>query len=457
MPSFSSADWWAQLELEDDVTLTRKMGRVRDFATTEELTGIEVHPAFAPEVTPVFLRSSVEASTSPYSAAPASGPYAASYRYAMSPGSQPYQAALQSVTEVDVMPYGAMPSAPQQAFLPQDLPSPTPRMVQPAAVSFPPEAAPVFSPAVPEPRALPDLSRPKIRPRFDSETSTWRKTIPALRRMIGMRGAPASPQAPIGSLPPPAVTDSPERAAPSTLLALAVAVSLVAMVVMTVVGFASRASEAALAARTRVVSASGPNGELLNEGRVFVDGAAQCEVLPCELELADGEHWVTVRSPGFETPPSRSISVGADQPSRIHFELSPTADRVPTHVSAAQPQPAQATVAVAALTLPPSPVPAPAPVVEPAPAPVPAPAAAPARGAPAFRFAPPAAMGRLNINSIPAANVVVDGRPRGRTPIIGLRVKAGAHSVVFIGPEGQRVSRGTLVEAGATATVAARL
>src|SRR6185295_2736946 len=33
--------------------------------------------------------------------------------------------------------------------------------------------------------------------------------------------------------------------------------------------------------------------------------------------------------------------------------------------------------------------------------------------------------GKLNINSIPTANVVLDGRPVGRTPVVGLSVTPG--------------------------------
>ena len=78
--------------------------------------------------------------------------------------------------------------------------------------------------------------------------------------------------------------------------------------------------------------------------------------------------------------------------------------------------------------------------------------------APRAALVRPAPLGaRLNVNSIPVSNVLVDGRPVGQTPVLGLKVKPGAHSVVFISPDGKRVVRSTVVGAGRTATVAARL
>jgi len=40
--------------------------------------------------------------------------------------------------------------------------------------------------------------------------------------------------------------------------------------------------------------------------------------------------------------------------------------------------------------------------------------------------------GTLNMNSIPAASVVLDGKPIGSTPLTGITVSAGAHTVLFV-------------------------
>ncbi len=50
---------------------------------------------------------------------------------------------------------------------------------------------------------------------------------------------------------------------------------------------------------------------------------------------------------------------------------------------------------------------------------------------------PPTASGNgtLSCNSIPASNAIVDGRPVGKTPVVGLSVSAGKHTVTFRHPE----------------------
>lgn len=69
----------------------------------------------------------------------------------------------------------------------------------------------------------------------------------------------------------------------------------------------------------------------------------------------------------------------------------------------------------------------------------------------------PAAAGTatLNINSIPAASVILDGRPIGTTPKVGVSVSAGSHTVVFV-KDGERQAKSVTVAAGQTQTVAHR-
>jgi serine/threonine-protein kinase len=63
--------------------------------------------------------------------------------------------------------------------------------------------------------------------------------------------------------------------------------------------------------------------------------------------------------------------------------------------------------------------------------------------------------GTLNINSIPVSTVVLDGRPVGATPKVGLKVSAGNHTVVFVNGT-ERKSASVQVGAGQTKTVAVR-
>jgi serine/threonine-protein kinase len=51
---------------------------------------------------------------------------------------------------------------------------------------------------------------------------------------------------------------------------------------------------------------------------------------------------------------------------------------------------------------------------------------------------------------------LVDGRPLGSTPKIGVSVSAGSHTVVFIHPQHGRKTRTVKVKAGGTATAAVR-
>jgi serine/threonine-protein kinase len=84
-----------------------------------------------------------------------------------------------------------------------------------------------------------------------------------------------------------------------------------------------------------------------------------------------------------------------------------------------------------------APVPAP---VEPASAVAPEPAAAPAEGSsPSAEVA--TGNGTLNLTSTPPSNVVLDGKPLGTTPHVGLSVPAGTHTVIFInGSERRRAT-----------------
>ncbi|MCC6555202.1 MAG: PEGA domain-containing protein, partial [Polyangiaceae bacterium] len=95
----------------------------------------------------------------------------------------------------------------------------------------------------------------------------------------------------------------------------------------------------------------------------------------------------------------------------------------------------------------------------PAPGPGPGPtAAAPPKsgGEPAT---PPAAGGgaaTLNINSIPVSKVVLDGRPLGSTPKVGVSVPPGSHTVTFIPPDLGKKSITVTAKAGETKTAAVK-
>ncbi|HVY32542.1 MAG TPA: PEGA domain-containing protein [Polyangiaceae bacterium] len=64
--------------------------------------------------------------------------------------------------------------------------------------------------------------------------------------------------------------------------------------------------------------------------------------------------------------------------------------------------------------------------------------------------------GTLNINSIPVSNVILDGKPLGQTPKVGISVSPGAHTVIFVHPEHGRKAKSVTVEAGKTAAAIVR-
>jgi hypothetical protein len=237
----------------------------------------------------------------------------------------------------------------------------------------------------------------------------------------------------------------------TAFLVLPLAVSLICLVVLGVMAIGSSSESGAGDPNRRVVSATDSSGNMITDATVFVDGAAKCASLPCAFELERGTHWVSVSAAGYDAPPARAVVADYDGPRQIEFVLSAREpERAPVFAARAEESPPVAAPA-AALSIE---QPAPSPAIERVP-----PAPARKRTAAARAVVEPNA-GRsgtalLNINSIPASNVVLDGRPLGRTPRIGVRVAPGPHTVVFIDGK-RRVVRGTNVSAGKTAVVAAR-
>lgn len=265
----------------------------------------------------------------------------------------------------------------------------------------------------------------------------------------------------------------PVRRVPSRFwLGLLAAVALLSVAILGFTAVGTRIADAGQASGTRVVTASDATGQPLALGTVYVDGVAECSMLPCDLDLTPGTHWVTLRAPGFDTPPARAVVVGQRGPTRLHFDLGarapviaplppPTAAPVATPVTAPTALPTTLAPAALPTTLAPTAMAASAPV---APAPV---IAAPslrtttgigAAAAPAAPSPVPAALApaRVNINAIPAAHVVLDGRPLGQTPVMGIAVAPGSHTVVFVRGK-KRAIRGFTAVRGKTAVVAARL
>ncbi|MBN2714600.1 MAG: PEGA domain-containing protein [Deltaproteobacteria bacterium] len=73
---------------------------------------------------------------------------------------------------------------------------------------------------------------------------------------------------------------------------------------------------------------------------------------------------------------------------------------------------------------------------------------------------PPATAGSqpgfLTVNSIPSSEVLVDGIPRGKTPLLRIQAVPGAHSVILVHPQLGRKIKTVTVESGKTEVVTVR-
>jgi serine/threonine-protein kinase len=149
---------------------------------------------------------------------------------------------------------------------------------------------------------------------------------------------------------------------------------------------------------------------------------------------------------------------------RVIFEDGQAERTFVVNLTAGAAVPAQAPSPVAAAPAPVAAAPAP---VAAAPAPVaatPAPAAATPATArlnsalAAAVGAPKAASGNgtLNMNAIPVSNVLLDGRPMGQTPKMGVSVAPGPHTVMFVNADFGRKAKSITVDAGKSATVTVR-
>jgi eukaryotic-like serine/threonine-protein kinase len=212
-----------------------------------------------------------------------------------------------------------------------------------------------------------------------------------------------------------------------------------------------------------VVTAAGPNGASPTGLRVFADGVVRCEQSPCTIpDLGVGTHFVSVDAAGFTPTAARAVSVEKSVEATLNVELTPK--EAPQAAAAPKTEPAATSLS----DLRPETQPEPATQstkTETSHAATTAHASlarsakvSSSKPAKATKASSAQAAGdaTLNINSIPMSSVVLDGRPVGSTPLVGVHVSPGSHSVVFINPEKGRKASGATVKAGGSATVAVR-
>lgn len=387
------------------------------------------------------------------------------------------------------------PSLPSETTLPRPTPPPAPRprlasVSRERSSSLPPsprlQATRPPSTAPARPNALPPLSFPAL-PETRIEYYPPRPLAGGRGPMLPAREHEALVVVPPRSEPPPelsapSVADRPAVApepthtyvAPSAfappsrrpwlprlvaqpwlaLLLAVCALSIMALGAATLVSLGTRG----VAPATRVITAAGPDGLAVTEGQVSVDGVVHCAQLPCVLELRSARHWLTVRAPGFEPSATQEVVTAQEPGGRVHFDLAQRS----TPPLPAAPLPVEVEAGgVRVVRAPEAPLPPPEPAP---PRDEPLVVAPPALAAPMTPRVPrpapartaSATTARLNINSVPAANIVLNGRPLGQTPKLGVRVTPGAHTVVFVRGS-KRVVRTAVVRDGQTLVVASRL
>lgn len=372
-----------------------------------------------------------------------------------------------------------VPSAPSASRLPpvptpppsrQDLAAPSEPMIPPALPPVLTEVeaelkAPVSSKAARASAAASLLAPsgtarsyapPSVPPSVPRPRSAL-ETIPASRAHSLMPMAASVP-------PPPVTTAQPKGNTGLVLLAAAAALCVVGALGVAAVKGGSALGIGSPKTGALAVTVAGPGGAKVDGLRVLVDGVVQCDTAPCRLgELSAGTHFISAEAPGFSTTAARAVAVERGAEAALHVDLVPVAPQA----AAEQPKilaggtslddlkaesPAAGRTEARPVAQSPAKMERTAKADKPE-----AKKAADAKADTKNAGATPAIEGgTLNINSIPMANVVLDGRPMGSTPLIGLKVSAGPHSVVFIHPEHGRKASGTTVKAGGSATVAVR-
>jgi hypothetical protein len=285
---------------------------------------------------------------------------------------------------------------------------------------------------------------------------------------------------PVTSLAPVAPTTlRPQRAPKTGWIAAAAAVGITA----------TAAAVALLAWPGRgelIVTVAGPRGVAVPLVEIAVNGEVKCETSPCRVALSPGAHLVKVTAAGYEKTADRPVRVERGEAAILEVALSradfpesrPLAARAeaappparPLSAASASEPPSNASATTEAGTA----AAAPTPEAEPERA-----AAAPAATAPATRRATKAStaraptakapsttrvgsgndratgQGKISLASIPAASVVIDGRPAGQTPVT-LSVAPGMHTVVFVHPQRGRKVVSVQVVAGKTSPASVR-
>jgi serine/threonine-protein kinase len=327
----------------------------------------------------------------------------------------------------------------------------------------------LVGPAKAPPKSAPLPSNPDSAQ--DSETAQWRRPQPDTVRLTPemMQGTqqPATAPLPPGFLPPPAPkpsapsteTQPPGLVAPDAGVAgtlrepakepfpprrafVAAALLGVAFTVLGLLVLWPTSGSLRISVRTA-------SGAPVERAEIFIDGQKRCDRAPCEVGgLSPGAKTIKAITPDLTVaePITEIVEGGSEKAVTLTLDAART--------TAPQDGRAEASPPPSSPGEPPAKEPGspgdpkqPLPPVETAPS---------APGTPPTALKAPESGATLNINSIPVSKVLLNGRPLGNTPKIGVPVPPGLHRVEFIHRELGRKSVSVIVKAGETKTAAVK-
>ncbi|MEZ4228146.1 MAG: hypothetical protein R3B89_03215 [Polyangiaceae bacterium] len=278
----------------------------------------------------------------------------------------------------------------------------------------------------------------------------------------------------LNSAPPTSMSQPPPAPQPAKAGTSKFLVAAAAVLVLAIGGLAAKqAGVAGLGAKdgTLLASVAGPGGAAIDKFELFVDGSKRCEASPCKVDgLSEGEHFLKVMAPGYESSAAISIRVEGGATTNQRVDLTPSKDGATAEKSDSAADRPKGEEALSLEDLGDKKKPADeakddddatskSASAAGAKAPTSSKSAAkddkPARDKEEAKDSSAASdKGMINISSIPPVSVVVDGKPIGMAPKT-VRVPAGSHTIVFIGPEGRQV-RSVNVKGGASTSVAVK-
>jgi len=174
------------------------------------------------------------------------------------------------------------------------------------------------------------------------------------------------------------------------------------------------------------------------KAKVFVDGQKVCDFAPCQVTTRSGPTIIQARAGHLQG--GKTVAVGPGGPEYVTIALAGMDLEAPELVPKPEPKTPPTATSPASTD-----------------ARVGGGSATPPNDDTDEPEDPAGEHGLVHFNSMPPAEVFVDGRRMGRTPLTGVKLAPGMHAVVFRAPGLAAATRSVKVEAGKTRVVAIRL